>query len=139
MTSKIDAIYENLAIHSFKTKKDFWNWLSKNHSSSIGFWLRFYKKDSNFPTISNSDAIDVALCFGWIDGLIHSYDENSYLVRYTPRRSKSVWSKINVAKAEKLIKQGKMQPSGLVQVSAAKKDGRWQSAYSSKKIREHNV
>lgn len=133
MNTQTKLTHKDLPIYSFETETDFWNWLSKHYQQPTGFWLRFYKKDSKIPTIHYDEAVDVALCFGWIDGLINKYDEESYLVRYTPRRPKSVWSKINVAKVEKLITQRKMQPSGMVHVEAAKKDGRWQAAYSAEK------
>ncbi len=129
MNTEIKLTHKDLPIYSFETEVAFWNWLSKNYQHSKGFWLRFYKKDTKITTIQNDDAIDVALCFGWIDGLINKYDEESYLVRYTPRRPKSVWSKINVAKVNKLIDQGRMQASGLAKVDAAKEDGRWKAAY----------
>jgi len=125
--------HKDLPVYSFKTEKDFLNWLSKNHDISAGFWLHFYKKANNIPSVDYPEAVDIALCYGWIDGLLNSYDDKSYLVRFTPRRPKSVWSKINVAKVEKLIAEKRMQPSGLAQVESAKKDGRWAAAYSSKK------
>jgi uncharacterized protein YdeI (YjbR/CyaY-like superfamily) len=121
--------HNDLPIYSFENEADFWNWLSKNYQQSTSFWLRFYKKESKVPSIHYDEAVDVALCFGWIDGLANKYDEESYLVRYTPRRPKSVWSKINVAKVNKLIDQKRMQPSGLAKVDAAKEDGRWKAAY----------
>ena len=129
MNTETKLTHKDLPVYSFKTDADFWDWLSKNYQHSKGFWLRFYKKDSKVASVHYDEAVDVALCFGWIDGLSNKYDEESYLVRYTPRRPKSVWSKINVAKVEKLIAQGRMQPSGLVHVEAAKKDGRWKAAY----------
>ena len=125
--------HKDLPVYSFKTEADFLNWLSKNYEISTGFWLHFYKKATKIPSVDYSEAVDVALCYGWIDGLLNSYDDKSYLLRFTPRRPKSVWSKINVAKVEKLIAEKRMQPSGLTQVESAKKDGRWAAAYSSKK------
>ena len=125
--------HKDLPVYSFKTEADFLNWLSKNYEISTGFWLHFYKKATKIPSVDYSEAVDVALCYGWIDGLLNSYDDKSYLVRFTPRRPKSVWSKINVAKVEKLIAEKRMHPSGLAQVESAKKDGRWAAAYSSKK------
>ncbi len=129
MNTEIKLTHKDLPIYSFETEEDFWNWLSKNYQQSTSFWLRFYKKESKVPSIHYNEAVDVALCFGWIDGLANKYDEESYLVRYTPRRPKSVWSKINVAKVNKLIDQKRMQPSGLAKVDAAKEDGRWKAAY----------
>jgi len=123
-------IHKDLDVFAFKSKDAFCNWLGKNHEREIGFWLRYYKKGTDVPSVDHSDAVDIALCWGWIDGLINKYDEQSYLVRYTPRRPKSVWSKVNVAEVERLIESGLMQPCGLAHVEAAKADGRWQAAYA---------
>ncbi len=90
----------------FKNEQEFWEWLSKNYEQGTGVWLRFYKKATKLPSITYSEAVDVALCYGWIDGLLNPYDEQSYLLRFTPRRAKSFWSKVNVAKVEKLIADG---------------------------------
>ncbi len=128
-----EFIHKDLPVYSFKTEADFLNWLSKNHDISTGFWLHFYKKATKIPSVDYPEAVDVALCYGWIDGLLNSYDDKSYLLRFTPRRPNSVWSKVNVAKVEKLIAEKRMHPSGLAQVESAKKDGRWAAAYSSKK------
>ena len=129
MNTEAKLTHKDLPVYAFETEADFWNWLSKNYQQTTSFWLRFYKKESKVPSINYDEALDVALCFGWIDGLANKYDEESYLVRYTPRRPKSVWSKINVAKVNKLIDQKRMQPSGLAKVDAAKEDGRWKAAY----------
>ena len=126
---EVKLMHKDLPIYSFEAEADFWNWLSNNYQQPTSFWLRFYNKESKVPSIHYDEAVDVALCFGWIDGLSNKYDEESYLVRYTPRRPNSVWSKINVAKVEKLITQGRMQASGLAKVDAAKEDGRWKAAY----------
>lgn len=125
-------IHKGLPVYSFSTMIDFEQWLSKNYKQETGFWLLFHKKGSDVPTIQPGEAVDVALCYGWIDGLLNTHDDTSYLVRFTPRRAKSVWSKINVAKVEKLIAEGRMQPSGQAHVDSAKQDGRWAAAYSSK-------
>lgn len=106
-------------------------WLEKNHSSSNGVWLRIYKKNSNVKTINHDQGVDEALCFGWIDGQAKSYDEESYLQKFTPRRNGSIWSKINTEKAERFIKEGKMHAAGLAEVEKAKADGRWKKAYDS--------
>lgn len=136
MTMKTDNYFthKELPVYSFTSQADFEKWLSKNFKRETGFWLRFYKKATNIPTVQVGEAVDVALCYGWIDGLLNSYDNESYLVRFTQRRPKSVWSKVNVAKVEKLISEGRMQPSGLAHVESAKQDGRWDAAYSSKKV-----
>jgi uncharacterized protein YdeI (YjbR/CyaY-like superfamily) len=122
--------YKDLPVVSFASEQDFDNWLRANHEKENGLWLRYFKKASKVPSISHDQAVDVALCWGWIDGLLNKYDEQSYLVRFTPRRPKSIWSQVNVAKVEKLIAAGRMQPGGMAQVEMAKKDGRWDIAYA---------
>lgn len=113
----------------FPTKSDFNDWLTANHSKSKGLWLRLAKKSSPVPSVTYIEAIDVALCFGWIDGQTKSDSPTHWLQRFTPRRPKSIWSKINCAKALALIEQGAMQPAGLAEVARAKADGRWENAY----------
>ena len=103
-------------------------WLAKNHSKSKGIWIRFFKKSSDVSSVSTSDALDMALCYGWITGQVRPYDERSWLGRFVPRKPKSIWSKINTKRAEKLIQQGRMKPAGLKQVREAKRDGRWDRA-----------
>jgi uncharacterized protein YdeI (YjbR/CyaY-like superfamily) len=118
-------------ILSFKTAAEFRKWLAANHRQSDGIWLRIYKKDSGEPTVTYAEALDEALCHGWIDGLKQSHDELSWRQRFTPRRPKSGWSKINTGHAERLIKAGQMKAAGQAQIDAAKKDGRWAAAYDS--------
>jgi len=116
---------------AFKSSMGFRDWLEKNHAGVEGIWLRVYKKDSGKPSITYAEALDQALCFGWIDGQKRPSDENSWLQKFTPRRAKSGWSKLNTQHAERLIKSGQMTPAGLEAVEAAKADGRWQAAYES--------
>ena len=104
-------------------------WLAANHASPDGVWLKFAKKGSPTPTVSYSEALEEALCFGWIDGQVRRFDERFYLQRFTPRRARSKWSQNNVGKAERLIGEGKMHAAGLAQVDAARADGRWDAAY----------
>jgi uncharacterized protein YdeI (YjbR/CyaY-like superfamily) len=118
-------------ILSFKTPAAFRRWLARNKDRTEGIWLRSFKKDSGEKTISYSEALDEALCYGWIDGQRRSHDAVSYVTKFTPRRSRSMWSKINTAHAERLIQAGRMTAAGLKQVEAAKADGRWQAAYDS--------
>lgn len=125
-----------LPILPFESKKKFADWLAKNHDKSAGLWMKLAKKGSGIPSITITEALDVALCYGWIDGQRDSFDENCYLQKYTPRRPKSIWSKINVGHVERLIASGEMKPSGLKAVEAAKQDGRWAAAYSSQKNME---
>ena len=118
-------------IRGFRSPADFRKWLAANHSRTEGFWLRIFKKASGQPSITYAEALDEALCFGWIDGLKHRHDERSWLQKFTPRRARSGWSKINTQHAERLIRAGQMQPPGHAQVEAAKNDGRWTAAYDS--------
>lgn len=122
-----------LKIIPFKTAKAFGTWLKKNHDKSPGIWIQFYKKGSGVKTVVYAEALDEALCFGWIDSQAKSLDEKSYLQRFGPRRVKSIWSKVNRQHIARLTREGRMAPAGLVQVAAAKKDGRWESAYDSPK------
>ena len=117
-------------IKSFRTEKAFETWLRRNHARETELWLRVYKKDSGVPTITATDALDVALCWGWIDGIRKSFDERSFLQRYTPRRAKSVWSQVNREHVARLTAAGRMTPHGQHQVDAAKADGRWDAAYA---------
>jgi uncharacterized protein YdeI (YjbR/CyaY-like superfamily) len=105
--------------------------VEKNHSDSPGVWLRFYKKISGVSSVNYDLALDEALCFGWIDGQLKSFDEQSYLQRFTPRRVRSVWSKRNIENVMRLEKEGRMRPSGTREADAAKADGRWNIAYDS--------
>ena len=116
---------------SFQTQKKWRDWLSKNHSVTEGIWLLLYKKDSGIKSINHDEALDEALCFGWIDGQAKSYDDESYLQKFTPRRKKSIWSKRNTEKVVQLIQNRKMHAAGLAEVEAAKADGRWAKAYDS--------
>jgi uncharacterized protein YdeI (YjbR/CyaY-like superfamily) len=118
-------------IVAFSSAKELERWLAINHSKSAGIWLRFFKKNSGVPSVSYDEALDAAICFGWIDGQLKKYDEESWLRRFAPRRPKSVWSKRNRQHAERLIRAGRMQTAGLQEVEAAKQDGRWEAAYDS--------
>ena len=132
----LKAEKKEIPIVAFPSQKAFEVWLSKNHSSVSALWVRFFKKGSGEKTITYAQALDVALQYGWIDSQLKTYDAASYLQKFTPRGPKSIWSKINTEHIERLIKEKKMKPAGMVQVEAAKKDGRWQSAYSSPKNME---
>lgn len=103
----------------------------KEHARATGLLLRIYKKDSGVPSVTHAEALDQALCFGWIDGQKLPFDEKSWVQRLTPRRTKSNWSRINVAHVGRLIREGQMTPAGLEEVEAAKADGRWGAAYDS--------
>ena len=110
-------------------EQGFYKWLAKHWDKEPEVWIRIYKVRSGVPSITPAQAVDVVLCWGWIDGIRKSLDDESFLQRYSPRGKKSVWSQINVANVERLTKAGKMQPPGLAQVEAAKADGRWDKAY----------
>ena len=113
----------------FKNAKAFEAWLKKHHATSDGLWLQIAKKGANEPSVTYPEAIAVALCWGWIDGQKKGLDDQHFLQRFTPRRARSIWSKINVAKVAALIEAGRMQPAGQAQIDAAKADGRWDGAY----------
>jgi uncharacterized protein YdeI (YjbR/CyaY-like superfamily) len=115
----------------FKTSADFRQWLEKNHTGSGGIWLRIFKKGSQERSLTYAEALDQALCYGWIDGQKKPFDELSWLQKFTPRRPKSGWSKVNTQHVERLIKAGTMTPAGMKAVEAARADGRWKTAYSS--------
>ena len=119
-------------VHEFATAASFYRWLGKHHHRADELWIKIHKVDSGLKSITPKDAIDVVLCWGWIDGLRKGFDGRSYLQRYTPRGRKSVWSQINVDNVARLIKEGRMTEHGLAQVGAAKADGRWDRAYRSK-------
>ena len=115
----------------FKTQKKFREWLGKNHSKKKELLVGFSKVGSGKPGITWSEAVDEALCYGWIDGLRKSINSESYTIRFTPRKATSIWSAINIKKVEELSKEGLMKPAGLKVAEAAKADGRWNRAYDS--------
>jgi len=113
----------------FESQAALAHWLAAHHATSDGVWLRHAKKGAPAPTVSYQEALEVALCFGWIDGLKKSEGAHYFRQRWTPRRARSIWSKINRDKALACIAEGKMQPSGLAEVERARQDGRWDAAY----------
>lgn len=115
----------------FKQQKDWAEWLDKHHAESSGVWLRLAKKASAMQSVSYDEALEAALCYGWIDSQAKSYDHDSWLQKFTPRGAKSIWSKINKEKAQQLIKYNQMKPAGLKAVESARQDGRWAAAYDS--------
>jgi uncharacterized protein YdeI (YjbR/CyaY-like superfamily) len=117
----------------FESKKKWADWLAKQHDKSSGIWLKIGKKDTGIPSVTYEEALDVALCYGWIDGQKKGFDEKYWLQKFTPRGPKSIWSKINTEKAERLIGSGEIKPAGLKAIELAKQDGRWESAYASQK------
>jgi uncharacterized protein YdeI (YjbR/CyaY-like superfamily) len=120
----------------FESASDWEAWLKENHENSAGVRLQIAKKGSGHTSVSYAEALDVALCYGWIDGQKLPMDDRFFIQKFTPRRAKSIWSKVNTEKVEQLIKQGRMQPAGIKQIEAAKADGRWDAAYASQKNME---
>ncbi|HEV7718145.1 MAG TPA: YdeI/OmpD-associated family protein [Arsenicitalea sp.] len=118
------------AIRAFDSEAAFEAWLRVNHDKASELYLRIYKKGSDVPTVTYAQAVDVALCWGWIDGLKKGYDESSFLQRFTPRKPRSIWSRINCQHVERLTAAGRMTPHGQKHIDAAKADGRWDAAYA---------
>lgn len=118
-------------IRAFETEAAFERWLATNHAVETELWIKFHKKGSGLATVVYKQALDVALSWGWIDGLVKSFDERSYLQRFTPRKPKSLWSQVNRDNVARLIAAGRMTEHGLAHVEAAKRDGRWDAAYAS--------
>ncbi len=121
----------NLPLLLFDSLQEWEGWLDAHHAQPQGVWLKIAKKSAEIPSVSYADALDAALCYGWIDGQKKPYDSAFWLQKFTPRRPKSGWSKINTDKAMRLIEAGAMKPAGLREVDAAKQDGRWDAAYES--------
>jgi len=117
-------------IKSFASEAAFETWLAAHHASQPEVWLRIYKKASGLASVTLAEALDVVLCWGWIDGIRKGLDERSFLQRYTPRGRKSMWSQINRGHVARLVAAGRMTPHGQRQVDAAKADGRWDAAYA---------
>jgi uncharacterized protein YdeI (YjbR/CyaY-like superfamily) len=120
-----------LEVLQFSRARGWVQWLSKNHAKSAGIWLRFYKKHSGIPSLTHAQALEAALCYGWIDGHLKRGDAASWTQKFTPRRPKSIWSKRNRELVEQLTVSKKMNPAGKRAVAAAKADGRWDQAYDS--------
>jgi uncharacterized protein YdeI (YjbR/CyaY-like superfamily) len=119
-----------LPIMAFEDLAALLRWLEEQPASSPGLWIKFAKAGSGIPGVSKSEAIDAALCHGWIDGQLDKYDDKHWLIRFTPRKARSKWSQVNRARAIELIDAGRMRASGLAQIDAAKADGRWDAAYA---------
>jgi uncharacterized protein YdeI (YjbR/CyaY-like superfamily) len=121
---------KHLPTHSFSTTNELETFLEREHATLPGFHLKLAKKASGIPSVTAAEAVETALCFGWIDGQANAYDKDWWLVRYTPRRTKSIWSQKNVNTVAKLLENGRLRPAGLAAVEAAKADGRWKRAYA---------
>lgn len=122
---------DELPILPFASAAAWEGWLTDEHARTAGVWLKIAKKDSGIATVTYAQALDVALCFGWIDGQKRGFDATWFLQRFTPRKARSSWSKINTEHVARLIAEGRMRPAGLAQVESARADGRWEAAYES--------
>lgn len=123
-------LHKDVPVREFATPAAFGAWLAEHHATEPAFWLRIYKKATGIPTLDWTQAVQEALCWGWIDSVKNSYDEISFVQRFGPRRPKSVWSQINCGHVERLTAEGRMQPAGLAHVAAAKASGAWDRAYA---------
>jgi uncharacterized protein YdeI (YjbR/CyaY-like superfamily) len=133
MPPKKKTAVEPAAVIAFRDAAAFEAWLDAHVRLPAGEWLKLAKKGSGVPSLTDDEAVDVGLCYGWISGQRKAHDEVHYLQKYVPRRPRSRWSQVNVAKAEKLLAAGRVRPSGLVEITAAKADGRWAAAYESQR------
>jgi uncharacterized protein YdeI (YjbR/CyaY-like superfamily) len=127
----VSAAKDGLPVRRFASRASWQKWLAANHERSPGMWVELAKKDSGLASVSRADALEVALCYGWIDSQSMTVDEKRYLQRFTPRRPKSKWSKINCGAVERLHADGRLAPAGIREMEAAKRDGRWEAAYDS--------
>lgn len=122
---------KDLPVLLFDSTQSWHDWLEENHRQPLGLWLKIAKKSSDKSSITYAEALEEALCYGWIDGQKQAYDDEYWLQKFSPRGSKSIWSKVNVAKAKVLINSGRMQSAGIAAIDLAKQDGRWDAAYDS--------
>jgi uncharacterized protein YdeI (YjbR/CyaY-like superfamily) len=127
----VTIVIDGIRVVPFKRQKDWAAWLDKNHTASSGVWLKLAKRRSGIESVSYAEALQFALCYGWIDGQKKSYDESWWLQKFAPRGARSIWSKTNREKAEELIRSGRMKPAGLRAVERAKREGQWEVAYDS--------
>lgn len=124
---------DDVPVMAFETQHDWRAWLEEHHAEPSGVWLKVAKKESGISSVTYAEALEIALCYGWIDGQKRAFDDRFWLQKFTPRRPKSIWSRVNRDKATALIAEGKMRPAGLRQVELAQRDGRWDAAYSSQR------
>jgi uncharacterized protein YdeI (YjbR/CyaY-like superfamily) len=125
---------QDLPTLPFASQEEWAAWLAENHTSDQGLWLKMAKKGRGIATVTYEEALDVALCYGWIDGQRKAHDEDYFIQRFTPRRARSRWSQVNREKVLRLIEQGAMQPAGMREVERAKADGRWDAAYERQSV-----
>src|SRR5688500_14896497 len=126
----VAIVPDKTRIKSFATQKALETWMRANHARTPELWLKVHKKDSGLRSVTVAEALDVMLCWGWIDGVRKGFDDRSFLQRYTPRRAKSIWSQINRDNVARLVAAGRMTAHGQKQIDAAKADGRWDAAYA---------
>jgi uncharacterized protein YdeI (YjbR/CyaY-like superfamily) len=124
----VKARGDGLPTIAFRSAAEWERWLEENHATAQGVWIKVAKKGSGIESVRDPDELEIALCFGWIDSRREALDDQYFLQRYTPRRSRSRWSRVNRATAERLIAEGRMRPAGLAEVERAKADGRWDAA-----------
>ena len=130
LLTRMAKVKRDLPVIAFKSQQALDAWLTSQPTQSKGLWLKLAKKSSRIASVSKPEAIDTALCHGWIDGQLDSFDDNYWLIRFTPRQSTSKWSEKNRARALQLVELGRMQPAGLNEIERAKQDGRWKAAYA---------
>jgi uncharacterized protein YdeI (YjbR/CyaY-like superfamily) len=130
LLARMGKVKRDLPVIAFKSQQAWDAWLTSQPAQSKGLWLKLAKKSSRIASVSKPEAIDTALCHGWIDGQLDSFDDNYWLIRFTPRQSTSKWSEKNRARALQLVELGRMQPAGLNEIERAKQDGRWKAAYA---------
>ena len=123
----------DLPVMAFETQHDWEAWLDEHHAETRGVWLKIAKKGADTPTVSYADALESALCYGWIDGQKAALDDSFWLQKFTPRQSRSIWSRVNREKALELLAAGRMRPAGQRQIEQAQADGRWEAAYESQR------
>lgn len=126
----VPVIVDPRKVRNFRTAAAFERWLATHHATETELWLQIHKKASGLPTVTYAEALDVALCWGWIDGLKKTFDDTSFVQRFTPRRAQSVWSQVNREHVARLVAAGRMTEHGQRHVDAAKRDGRWDAAYA---------
>lgn len=131
MTQSTTDSLNGTPIVAFSSQQEWQDWLAANHAAAPALWLKLAKKGSGQETVTYDEAVETALCYGWIDSQKRAFDEAFWLQRFTPRKPRSIWSKVNCAKAEELIADGQMQPAGLAAVEQAKANGQWEAAYDS--------
>jgi uncharacterized protein YdeI (YjbR/CyaY-like superfamily) len=130
MPGRVTEQRGGLPVLAFRNRESFEDWLERQPADTAGAWLKLPKKSAGAPGLTKAEAIDAGLCHGWIDGQLDKYDGQYWLVRFTPRKARSKWSQVNKRRATELIAEGRMRPSGLAQIEAAKADGRWAAAYA---------